>query len=593
MNWPDSPMLSGGEADPLPLEQLADDLRQIGLKPHVTDGRAGEASVTITRDLAIGGGEAYRLHVRKTGIEIKAADDAGAYYAVQTLRDLLVIHGRAVPCCRIEDRPDFARRGVYYDCSRGKVPTVETLKRLIERLARWKVNELQLYVENVFRFRRYPEIGRGYSPFTADDMLELGRHCERHHIRLVGSLASFGHMERILRIPRFRPLAELPGFWGHPGGTTLCPTDPASIRFVGHLYDEFLPLFESEDFNICCDETWELGRGRSRPRAEKVGVGQVYLEFLLELHKLCVGYGKRTNAWADIVMQHPELLGDVPDDLVLLNWDYDAGGKRVARTRELADAGKPFMVCPGTSAWQSHGSRLDNAVANVAEFASVGRKCGAEGLLNTDWGDDGHRNFLGASLHGFAHGAAHAWHGRAVDDATFTDRFCRQVFGDGDGRTAGAVQRLGRTYLDAAGDGDDHCALYHVLFEPLLKSGRKRSRIDSLDVDGLERIVADLAQTDFMPRPAADMDDFEATALRELAVAARMDVLACRRALAARRLRDGRRVSPAQLRRLADEAARLAEGFRRLWLERNRPSRLCDNMARFRRIEREARKLAE
>ncbi|MGC9453324.1 MAG: beta-N-acetylhexosaminidase [Phycisphaerae bacterium] len=592
IDWPEGPLLAAAEdADRLPLEQLAADLRRLGLKARVAPGGTGASAVTVARDSSISGPEAYRLTVGKKGIRVLASGDAGAYYGLQTLRDLLAVHGPAIPCCRIDDEPDFSRRGVYHDCSRGKVPTVDTLKQLIERLAHWKVNELQLYVENVFCFRRHPEIGRGYSPFTAGDFLELQEHCRRHHVRFVGSLASFGHMEKILRIPKFRRLAELPGYGGHPGGTTLCPTDPDALRFIGQLYEEFVPLLEAEDFNICCDETWELGKGRSRERAEKIGVGRLYLEFVLKLHELCRRYGKRTNAWSDIVMQHPELLGELPDELVLLNWDYSAGGQRVARTSELAEAGRQFVVCPGTSAWQSHGSRLDNAIANVAEFAEAGRRYGAEGLLNTDWGDNGHRNFLGASLHGFVHGAAHSWYGRGVDDATFTERFCRQALGDGDGKLTGAVRRLGTTYHDAAGGSGDNCALYHALFEPLLPRPRKRSRIDRLDGDGLERIIGDLSQNGFIPRPAEKLDEFEATAVRELAVAAEMDVLACRRALVARRLRDGGRVRPAELRRLADESARVAEHFRRLWMVRNRPSRLCDNMARFRRIEREARKL--
>ncbi|MFP3938108.1 MAG: glycoside hydrolase family 20 zincin-like fold domain-containing protein [Phycisphaerae bacterium] len=591
MDWPKEPVLAAAaDADRLPLEQLASDLRRLGLKPSVAPAGGEASAVAVIRDPSVKHPEGYRLTVGKDRIRVTASSDAGAYYGLGTLRDLLGIHGGAIPCCRIDDEPDFTRRGVYHDCSRGKVPTVGTLKQLIERLAHWKVNELQLYVENVFAFRRYPEIGRGYSPFTAEDFLELQRHCKRHHMRFVGSLASFGHMEKILRIPKFRRLAELPGFWGHPGGTTLCPTDRDSLRFVAELYEEFVPLFEVDDFNICCDETWELGRGRSRPRAEKIGVGRLYLEFLLELHKLCRLFDKRTNAWADIVMQYPELLGELPEELVLLNWEYDAGGERIARTAELADAGRQFVVCPGTSAWQSHGSRLDNAVANVSDFAAKGRRYGAEGLLNTDWGDNGHRNFLGVSLHGFAHGAAHAWHGRGVDDETFTERFCRQVLADADGQLARAMRRLGTTYRDAAGESGDNCALYHVLFEPLLPRSRKRSRIDAIDGDGLERIVGDLSQKDFVPRPSENLDDFEATAVRELAVAAEMDVLACRRAMIARRLRAGRRVRRTELRRLADDIAEPAEDFRRLWMVRNRASRLCENMSRFRRIEREARK---
>ncbi len=227
---------------------------------------------------------------------------AGTYYAIQTLRDLTQIFDRTIPAMVIEDEPDFARRGIYHDCSRGKVPKIKTLKELVIRLAHWKINEFQLYIENVFTFKSHPEIGKGYSPFTPEEILELQEHCRNHHVRLVGSLASFGHFEKILALPQYSHLGEMPGFRGFPGGTTLCPADPGSIKLIEELYNDFMPLFDADDFNVCCDETWELGKGRSKKIADRVGVGRVYLDFILKIHRLCNRFGKRMNLWADIVL---------------------------------------------------------------------------------------------------------------------------------------------------------------------------------------------------------------------------------------------------------------------------------------------------
>jgi len=213
-------------------------------------------------------------------------------------------------------------------------------------------------------------------------------------------------MEKILALPKYRHLGELPGYNGHPGGTTLYPSDPGSIKLISRMYKEFLPLFQAEDFNICGDEPWELGKGRSKRQAKKLGVGKVYLNFILKIHKLCQKYGKRMNMWADIVLTHPEIIPAIPKDIVMLNWDYYPEGKWMRRTNEIVDAGLSVVCCPGTHGWQSHGSRMKHAINNVARFSRIARKYAAEGLLNTDWGDFGHRNTLGVSLHGFAHGAA-------------------------------------------------------------------------------------------------------------------------------------------------------------------------------------------
>ncbi len=587
--WPALVTLaSTRDADMLPLAQLAEDLRAQKRRTRIRRDAVGPAQVRVRRDVAVPGAEAYRLLIRPEGIEISAATDAGAYYGVQTLRELVRAGGATLGAARLEDAPDVARRAVYYDCSRGKVPAVDTLKLLVEQLAHWKINELQLYIENVFAFQRHPAIGRGFDPFSVDDILDLQAHAARHHVRFVPSLAGFGHMECTLALPAYRGLGERPGTNGKPGGTTLCPGDPRSLRLVEDLYNEFLPLFTADDFNACGDEPWELGKGRSRRRAEQAGVGTVYLDFVLKLHRLCEHHGKRMNLWADIVLQHPDQLPRVPRDMVMLNWEYAASGGRMDRTHEIAAAGLSLMVCPGTHAWQAHGTRLPEATQNVRRFAALGRRHGAEGLLMTDWGDLGHRQAPGVSLRAFAHAAAHAWNGRAVEEESFTTRFCRTVLGGDAPDAVETLEQVGRTYL-AAGDPS---GLYHGLVEPLdprtdLYRGIPRRspvwiapvwrhRIDGMAREGLEAVVERLGA--LRPPAPPRNGEFAATLLLEgLALARRQDWLAATRALCIKRARAGERVPAAEWRRTAREVARLSEALAAQWMNWHRPSRLRDN----------------
>ncbi|MHC4266273.1 MAG: glycoside hydrolase family 20 zincin-like fold domain-containing protein [Planctomycetota bacterium] len=234
--WPEKPVIaSSSSSDILPLKQFINDLKQHHFKAHITGDTLESAALRIQRDNNIKNSEAYRIVIGPDGVEIYSGTNAGAYYAVQTLRDLVAIHKKSLPACCIKDEPDFVRRGVYHDCSRGKVPKLGTLKNLVERLAHWKINELQLYIENVFTFKRHPDIGKGYSPFTPEEILSLQEHCQKHHVRLVGSLASFGHFEKILALSQYRHLGELPGFRNFPGGTTLCPSDRRSIKLIDEL----------------------------------------------------------------------------------------------------------------------------------------------------------------------------------------------------------------------------------------------------------------------------------------------------------------------------------------------------------------------
>jgi len=594
--WPARAVLAGPRTDDdLPLGQLAADLAGRRLKTRTVHNAWGPATLRIRRDNTLADPEGYRLTISPESVEIASSTAAGAYYGVQTLRGLLVAHGRTLPACVIDDAPAFRRRGVYLDCSRGKVPKVETLKALVEQLARWKINELQLYVENVFTFARHPAIGRACSPFTPEELLAVQDHCRRHHVRFVGSLASFGHFEKILALPRYSHLGEMPGFGGLPGGTTLCPGDPGAIRLLAEMYDEFLPLFEADDFNVCCDETWELGKGRSRRRAERIGVGRVYLDFLNKILRLCRKHGKRMNAWADIVLEHADLMPEVPKSIVMLNWDYHPRGRRIPRTREIADAGLPLMVCPGTNAWNSHGCRLDMGMKNIARFAREGLARGAEGLLNTDWGDHGHRNMLAVSLHNCAGGAATSWQPRRATDRRFTERFCRHTFGSSGAHLARAIRTLGRADETLGLPYANAGALYLVFLGPLTKRLRDADwmvqRLAAADASGIARHYDALAALRW-PKIYKRADPLLHRTFEEYALATRLDMVACLRAAAMKQMMDGRSPPPAQWRRLVQATREAMTELNRVWRLGNKPSRLRDNLTGMRQAVRDYERLA-
>src|SRR5664279_5671241 len=102
--------------------------------------------------------EGYALTISKTGIEISFRETGGLRAAAATLRQLLRQYGRRLPCLKIRDWPDFPRRGVMLDISRGRVPKLETLFELVEHLADFKINEFQLYTEHTFAYRKYKSV---------------------------------------------------------------------------------------------------------------------------------------------------------------------------------------------------------------------------------------------------------------------------------------------------------------------------------------------------------------------------------------------------------------------------------------------------
>jgi len=382
--------------------------------------------------------QAYALKVARDEVVAVATSPRGLYYAAQTLRQLLTSRAE-VPCVRITDWPTYAHRGVMLDISRFKVPTLDTLFERIERLASLKINCFQLYTEHTFVFRRHPEIGRNCGSMTAEDVIQLDEFCKQHFVDLNANLQSFGHHRHLLSIPRYNHLAEMPDApW------TLCPVDRRIYDLLDDMYAECLPAYSSKLFNASCDETRELGKGRSAKRAARVGVGRVYVGHIRKINRLARKYGKRTMIWADIVLKHPECLPHIPKDVIMLEWGYSAGSD-LSVERKLQAAGLEHWTCPGVSTWTRIFANVPNACANIAERAVMGQRTGATGLLNTDWGDGGHAQMPSASYHGYAWGAEQSWTPKLHTDRDgFDRRFAWAWFGDDTGLFGKLYKETGR-----------------------------------------------------------------------------------------------------------------------------------------------------
>ncbi len=396
--------------------------------------------------------QAYLLDSAGDAIVIRAIAPAGALYGVMTLVQLLRQYGKALPRARIEDYPDFVRRGVMLDVSRDKVPTMSTLYALVDMFTEMKMNELQLYMEHTFAFRRHPKVWAKASPFTGEEILQLDAYCRQRHIDLVPNQNCFGHMRRWLTLKEYRHLAEAPDGcdtrWGRfEQPFTLNPGHPGSIALVRDILEEMTPHFSSAFFNVGCDETVDLGQGASKADVEARGAGRVYLDFVLKIHAETQRLGRRMQFWGDIIMEHPELVPELPKDAIALEWGYEYDHPFAEHAAVFAASGIPFYVCPGTAAWNSLGGRTNNMIGNIQNAAENGLKHGALGLLNTDWGDAGHLQPLPSSYPGYAYGAAMGWCVGANRDLNLARALSLHVFHDPSGATGKFVYDMGNVYL--------------------------------------------------------------------------------------------------------------------------------------------------
>lgn len=533
--------------------------------------------------------DGYRLRIRADGarrpghVELAAPDPAGLRYGLQTLAQLVDAKGR-LPALEIVDQPDFRDRGIMLDVSRGRVPTHATLEDLVDLCARLRLNVLMLYVEHPFAFRRHPEIGAGSDPLDAETILALDAYAAERGVELVPCLQSLGHMERVLSLERYADLAESERRW------SLSPSEPGTYALLGELYDEFLPLFRSRRFNANCDEPFDLGRGRSAERAPRKTPDRLFADHVRQLEKLAARHDKQLMIWADFPLKQPAALERIGTDVVMLDWWYEAEFD-ADRIRGLRRRGYEVWACPGTSSWNALFPRVENAARNVARWAAAGRRHGATGLLDTDWGDFGHYNALGASLQGYAWSAQQAWSGEP-DPAAFDRAFAREVFGRDAPRIAGVYRKLGAIH-DPGFTIANGSAIQAVYFDGLSRSfflqhARRRSLETSRRrLEGVRREVEALGLD-------AGGDDFVGLAEREIAWSCEATGLAIEKGLAAIDY-NAWRAEPGTLaaagrRRLAKRLDAIAErqfaqlsALEALWLARSRAADFDRTRKRIRR----------
>ena len=355
---------------------------------------------------------------------------------MQTLCQWVQRHGACLPALEIEDYPDIKSRGYYLDVSRGRIPTLATLKQYADLLCRYKINEWQLYVEHTYLFRDFSEVWRDDTPLEAEEIMELDAYCAARCIELVPSLSTFGHMFKILSTRTFDDLRELKDGEKYPftfanvmDHHTLNVSSERALPFILGMIDEYMQLFSSRKFNICADETFDLGKGRSSALAQEAGERTLYMNHVKALCEHLVKLGHTPMFWGDIVVRYIEAYNILPKETICLNWGY-LPNQREYEIQTLAEVGATQYACPGVCAWNRWIPLVRASYDNNRVMCAHGRKYNVIGHLNTDWGDYGHINHPWFSIPGILYGAAFSWNAEPVDFEEINRTISRLEYGD-------------------------------------------------------------------------------------------------------------------------------------------------------------------
>ena len=372
--------------------------------------------------------EGYILLATSNEVIVAGKTLAGTFYGLQTLKQLVRGEGAnaSVPGVKIVDWPTMRWRAVSDDISRGPVPTLDYIKRQLRTEAFFKLNMHSFYMEHTFASESHPLIGPPGGSLTPAEIRELVAYARRFHVELVPEQQTFGHLHKALRLEKYADLAET------PYGDVLSPQQEGSYKLVADWYAELNELFPSRFFHIGADETFELGEGQSREATRARGVGAVYFEHLNRVRDVLKPYNRRLMFWGDIALHHPDLIGSIPKDMIVMNWQYGVRDDFANSINPFKDAGLEQFVCPGAQNWNQVFPNLEAATRNISVFVRDGQKANAMGMMNTTWDDDGESLFE-MTWYSIVLGAAASWQEGTLDIERFDRDFDWAFFrNDGD-----------------------------------------------------------------------------------------------------------------------------------------------------------------
>ena len=387
------------------------------------------------------GTQGYVISAQPARNVVAAETGQGLFYGVQTLRQLLRPKDSQLVCpvLSVRDWPSMTWRGVHDDISRGPVPTLDYMKKQVRTLAAYKINLFALYMEHIFEFQSQPLVAPQEAALTPSQIRELIEYAQKYYVTILPEQQTFGHLHHVLKYEIYSDIAET------PHGHVLTPTNEKTYDFIEALYGELVPLFPGPFLHIGADETFELGRGQTKARADQVGLGRVYLEHLQKVNSILKPYHKQLMFWGDIAVKYPQLLGILPKDMIAVPWDYDAKPSYDSILKPYKDAGLHIVVAPGVSNWKAIWPDFPVAFVNIRNFVRDGQKFGAIGMLNTTWDDDGETLF-DMTWPGLVFGAAAGWQPGESSIETFKASYDWAFYRNQSSTFTDAISELNRVH---------------------------------------------------------------------------------------------------------------------------------------------------
>ena len=365
--------------------------------------------------------EAYRIAVTSNEVQVNAKTDAGLFYALQTLRQLIVHkdNNSYIPEVDIEDYPAFVYRGVMMDFSHGGLLTEEEIKNQIDFLSRWKMNQYYFYNEVSIEIKGYSLINYN-ACYSQEQIKRIIAYARERHMDVIPFVNFYSHLHELLRLEKYAGLGI--GKYGHD-------LDPGNHRVQTLLNDwikQYVDLFPTPFIHVGFDETWETERLTLEDRSIKPK--DLYLKQLNFVTRILQGYGKKVMVWTDISKNYPDIISEFPKEMIPVIWEYSDNPNRITNLLKPVKKEKmPFFIQSAVDSWGNVYPASIYTFDNIDICLKTCREESAMGYITSVW-TDGVQPLLRNTWLFMAYGTIGAWQKDPVDRKDFIDDYCQIMY---------------------------------------------------------------------------------------------------------------------------------------------------------------------
>lgn len=306
----------------------------------------------------------------------------------------------------VKEIREFDTVGVMVDASRNAVPTVETIKRLLDKMALMGINMLMLYTEDTYEVPEYPYMGYMRGKYTFDELKACDDYADIFGIEIIPCIQTLAHLPRMLQWKCFEKISDTPDI--------LLADEPDTYSFIEKSITSAASPFRSNKIHIGMDEAHFVGLGNYLTKHGPQNRFSILNRHLAKVVEIAKKHCLTPIMWSDMYFRLVDPSGDyaaeeipqevieqIPEPVQLVYWDYFNSDKDfyLRKLRQHNNMKKGTAFAGGIWTWNGMAVSYSKSLITTLPAIEACKQAGVKELIVTLWGDDGSEtDFLQALL---------------------------------------------------------------------------------------------------------------------------------------------------------------------------------------------------